>query len=302
MKNIVKKNKIKEMNIQKSNTVVSPWKKIWYRFKRNKLGVAGVIIILTFILLSIFADLLSPYEPNYIDMEVFEQPPSRDHLLGTDQVGRDVLSRLLHASRISLSVGFISVGIYLVIGTIIGSIAGYFGGVIDNIIMRIADAVMSFPLLPLVIVLVAVAGNSILNIMLVIAFVGWPGVARIVRGEIFSIKKREFVESSKAIGEAPLSIIFTQLIPNCVAPVIVTSTYGIASAILLEASLSFLGLGVQPPNASWGSMIMDAQSVTILATMPWLWLPPGLFIFLSIMSINFIGDALRDAIDPRLKS
>lgn len=301
MKNLTNKTITKKTDNYKSTGVEKSWVKIWQRFKRHKIGLVGSIIILIFILLALFADILSPYEPNYIDMSVLQHPPSGAHLLGTDTVGRDVLSRLLHASRISLSVGLIAVSLYLVIGTILGSIAGYFGGIIDSLIMRIADAVMSFPVLPLVIVLVAVAGNSIYNIIFVIAIVGWPQVARIVRGEIFSLKSREFVEASRVIGEKPFSIIFTQLIPNCVAPVIVASTFGIANAILLEAGLSFLGLGVQPPNASWGSMLMDAQSITILSSMPWLWLPPGLCIFLAVMSINFIGDALRDAVDPRLK-
>lgn len=278
-----------------------PLIKVWKRFKRHKTGLVGSVIILIFVLLALFATVISPHEPNYIDMSAFQQPPSMAHLFGTDTVGRDVLSRLLYASRISLFVGLVAVSLYLVIGTILGAIAGYFGGIIDTIIMRIADAVLSFPVLPLVIVLVAVAGNGIMNIVAVIAIVGWPQVARIVRGEIISLKSREFVEASRAIGENPFSIIFTQLIPNCVAPLIVASTFGIANAILLEAGLSFMGLGVQPPDASWGSMLMDAQSITILSNMPWLWLPPGLCIFLAVMSINFIGDALRDAVDPRLK-
>lgn len=278
-----------------------PSAQIWDRFKRHKIGLLGTGIIIFFLFIAIFADVLAPYDPNYIDMFSFQLPPSSKHLLGTDIVGRDVLSRLIHASRISLSVGLIAVSLYVVVGTLLGSIAGYFGGPLDAIIMRIADAVLSFPVLPLVIVLVSIAGNRIINIVLVIAFVEWPQVARIVRGEILSLKQSEFVEAAILTGERPISIIMSQLIPNCIAPLVVASTFGIANAILLEAGLSFLGLGVQPPNASWGSMLIDAQSITTLSYMPWLWLPPGLCIFLSVMSINFIGDALRDAIDPRLK-
>lgn len=280
---------------------VKPGNKIWHRFKRHRLSLVGTIIIAIFVLVALFANLLAPYSFDAIDMTGFQQRPSRNHLLGTDTVGRDVLSRLIYASRISLSVGLVAVSIYLCIGTIIGAVAGYLGGWLDNLIMRFADAMVSFPVLPLVIVLVSIAGNSIYNIMAVIGLVEWPKVARIVRGEILSLREQEFVEAAKAIGESPMSIILRQLLPNVMSPIIVAGTFGIANAILLEAGLSFLGLGVQPPQASWGSMLMDAQSITILTNMPWLWIPPGLAIFLSVMSINFIGDGLRDALDPRLK-
>jgi peptide/nickel transport system permease protein len=195
----------------------------------------------------------------------------------------------------------VAVALYIGIGIILGSIAGYFGGLIDSIIMRFADAVISFPVLPLVIVLVAIAGNNVYNIILVIGLVMWTEVARIVRGQILSLKEQEFIEAARSIGEKPFSIIFTQLIPNILAPVIVAGTFGIANAILLEAGLSFLGLGVQPPAASWGNMLMDAQSITVLTNLPWLWIFPSLCIILAIISINFIGDGLRDALDPRQK-
>ena len=277
------------------------WHKTLRRFCRNKLSVAGTIIIALIIAASVLAPLLAPYNPMKIDMMHLQQEPSAAHILGTDTIGRDVLSRLLYAGRVSMSVGIVAVMIYVTIGILLGAIAGYMGGTVDMLIMRFAEAVMSFPLLPLIIVMVAIMGTGVTNIILVLAIVGWPQIARLVRGEVLSLKSREFVEAAKASGESSLSIIITQLIPNCVAPIIVAATFGVAQAILMEASLSFLGLGIQPPQASWGYMLMDAQSITILSGMPWLWLPPGLTIFISVMSINFIGDGLRDALDPKMK-
>ncbi|MGG1573536.1 oligopeptide ABC transporter permease [Fictibacillus sp. NRS-1165] len=277
------------------------WKKLFKKFSRHKMSMAGCIIMLILVLVAVFADFIAPFEPNKIDPAAFEQPPSSEHLLGTDSVGRDVLSRVIHASRVSLTVGVAAVTMYLGIGILLGSIAGYFGGIIDMVIMRFADAMISFPVLPLVIVMVAIAGNGVFNIILVIGLVMWPEVARIVRGQILSLREQEFVEAARSIGERPMSIIFTQLIPNVLAPVIVAGTFGIANAILLEAGLSFLGLGVQSPNASWGNMLMDAQSITVLTSMPWLWIFPSLCIVLAVISINFIGDGLRDALDPRQK-
>ncbi|OLS34750.1 peptide ABC transporter permease [Bacillus sp. MRMR6] len=280
----------------------SEWKVVFSKFKRHKLSVVGCCIMMVFILTAIFADFIAPYEPNKIDPAAFEQAPSKEHLLGTDSLGRDVLSRIIHASRVSLTVGVAAVTMYLGIGIVLGAIAGYFRGIIDTVIMRFADAMISFPVLPLVIVMVAIAGNSVYNIIIVIGLVMWPEVARIVRGQILSLREQEFVEAARSIGEKPLSIIFTQLIPNVLAPVIVAGTFGIANAILLEAGLSFLGLGVQPPGASWGNMLMDAQSITVLTNLPWLWVFPSICIILAVISINFIGDGLRDAMDPRQKS
>ena len=284
-----------------SRKLEKEWRKTLRRFCRNKLSVTGGIVLLFIILISALAPLIAPYDPMKIDMMNLQNPPSAQHLLGTDTIGRDVLSRLLYAGRVSMSVGILAVAIYMVVGIILGAVAGYSGGIVDMVIMRLADAVMSFPLLPLIIVMVAIMGTGITNIVLVISIVGWPQVARLVRGEVLTLKSREFIEAARASGESTMSIILTQLIPNCVAPIIVAGTFGVAQAILMEASLSFLGLGIQPPQASWGYMLMDAQSITILSKMPWLWLPPGLVIFISVMSINFIGDGLRDALDPKMK-
>lgn len=280
---------------------VPEWRKTWRRFAKNRMSVVGLVVLAAILVLSLLAPALAPYDPTYIDMDAFREPPSSAHPLGTDNVGRDVLSRLLYAGQVSMGVGLGAVAIYMIIGIVLGAVAGFLGGWADSVIMRLTDAVMSFPLMVLMIVLVAALGQSVTNIVLIIALVGWPNVARLVRGEVLALKNREFIEAARASGESTLSIIFRQLIPNCLPPIIVNATFGVASAILMEASLSFLGLGTQPPAASWGYMLMDAQSISILTRLPWLWLPPGLMIFLSVICINFIGDGLRDALDPKLK-
>ena len=224
---------------------------------------------------------------------------SRAHLLGTDDIGRDVLSRIIYGTRVSLSVGLVSVTIYVVIGTVLGSISGYFGGWVDSTIQRFTDAVMCFPSLIIIVAAVAIVGPSIYNVMIVIGLLTWPGICRLVRGQILTLREREFVEAARAIGAPPSKVIFSHLLPNTVAPITVAATFGVAAAILTEAGLSFLGLGVQPPTPSWGNMINTAQSAAVLQQMPWLWIPAGVLIALAVLSINFIGDGLRDALDPR---
>jgi peptide/nickel transport system permease protein len=205
---------------------------------------------------------------------------------------------LLFGARISLSVGVVAVSVYTALGLLIGSLAGYYGGWVDNWLMRLADVVMSFPSLVLIITVASVVGPSIYNVMLVIGLLGWPPIARIVRGMFLSLRKREFVLAAQASGVGSTRLIWRHLVPNVLAPVIVAATYGMASAILTEAGLSFLGLGVQPPEASWGNMLNAAQSISILETMPWLWVPPGVMIAITVLSLNFLGDGLRDALDP----
>ncbi|MDQ6603737.1 MAG: ABC transporter permease, partial [Chloroflexota bacterium] len=202
--------------------------------------------------------------------------------------------------RVSLSVGLVAVGIYTIIGLLLGALAGYYGGWVDSVIMRFADIVLSFPSLIIIITVVSILGPNIYNVMLVIGLLGWPPMARILRGLFLSLRERDFILASRTVGAPPARIIFKHLLPNALAPVIVAATFGIAQAILLEAGLSFLGLGVQPPTASWGNMLTDAQSLTVLESMPWLWIPPGIMIALAVLSINFIGDGLRDALDPYL--
>jgi peptide/nickel transport system permease protein len=271
----------------------------WRRFRKRRLALLGGAALLPLLLMMLLAPKLAPYDPTAIDMERFEAPPSREHPLGTDVVGRDVLSRLIFGARVSLSVGLVAVSINTLVGSVLGAVAGFYRGTIDSTIMRLADMTLSFPMLPLVIVIVAVVGPSIYNIMVVIGLVGWPSICRIVRGQFLSLRTEEFVTGARMIGARNQRIIFRHILPNCLAPVIVSATFGVAAAILMEGALSFLGLGVQPPTASWGNMLTDAQSITILESMPWLWVPPGTMIVLAVLAINFLGDGLRDALDPR---
>jgi peptide/nickel transport system permease protein len=268
------------------------------RFFKHKLAVIGLVIITLFVLMAIFAPVIAPQDPLEVGYE-FEAKPSSEHLLGTDQVGRDVLSRLIYASRISLAVGLGAVSIYVVIGTILGAIAGYMGKWADMIIMRITDVFMSFPFLMVILVLVSVMGPSLFNIILVLGILGWPPIARLVRGSVLSLKEMDYVKAGVALGYTAPKILLHHILPNALAPILVNATFGIASAIIMEASLSFLGMGVQPPTASWGNMLTEAQSLTVLAEQPWLWIPPGLMIILAVISINFMGDGLRDAVDPK---
>jgi peptide/nickel transport system permease protein len=209
-----------------------------------------------------------------------------------------VFARVTLAGRVSLQVGLVAVSIYTTIGVIVGALAGYYGGIVDSTLMRLADIFLAFPSLIIIITLVSVLGPSMWNIMAVIGLLGWPPIARIVRGQFLSLREREFVLASKTVGARGRRVMFRHLLPNALAPVIVAATFGMASAILLEAGLSFLGLGVQPPTPTWGNMLTDAQSLTILQDMLWLWIPPGVLIALAVLSINFIGDGLRDALDP----
>ena len=268
-------------------------------FMRHKFAVGGLVVILALILIAIFAPVVATHDPNYVDLFASRQGPSREHLLGTDDIGRDVFSRVVYGARVSLSVGIVAVTIYVVIGTVLGAISGYFGGFVDSTIQRITDAVMCFPSLIIIIAAVAIVGPSIWNVMVVIGLLTWPSICRLVRGQLLSLREQEFIAAAKATGAGNLRIIFRHLLPNAVAPIIVAATFGIASAILTEAGLSFLGLGVQPPTASWGNIINTAQSPAVLQQMPWTWIPAGVLIAVSVLSINFVGDGLRDTLDPR---
>ena len=267
-------------------TLSRPKSVVWRRFLRHKAAVG--------------APLFARNDPYKVNISAYRKGPQVAHPLGTDSSGRDVFSRLLHAGRVSLSVGLVAVTIYTAIGVVLGALAGFYGGWVDSVIMRLADVVLSFPTLILIITIVSLLGPSIYNIMLVIGLLGWPPIARIVRGLFLTLREREFILAGRTIGASNRRLIFRHILPNAVAPVIVAATIGMASAILLEAGLSFLGLGVQPPTPSWGNMLTDAQSLTVLESMPWLWIPPGVMIALAVLSINFIGDGLRDALDPHL--
>ena len=270
----------------------------WRRFSHHRLAVIGAVILLILTVAAVAAPVITDEDPNRASISLYRKPPSMDHILGSDASGRDVFSRLLHAGRVSLSVGLVSVAIYTAIGVILGAFAGFYGGWVDSTIMRLADIVLAFPTLVIIITLVSLLGPSIWNIMVVIGLLGWPPIARILRAQFLSLREQEFVVASRAMGASNGRIIFRHLLPNALAPIIVAATFGMAGAILLEAGLSFLGLGVQPPTASWGNMLNEAQSLPVLESMPWLWLPPGAMIALAVLSINFIGDGLRDAFDP----
>jgi peptide/nickel transport system permease protein len=258
----------------------------------------GAVLLLILSVLAIAAPWVAGQDPYAVDLKAYRNPPSAEHILGTDSSGRDVFARLLYGARISLSVGLVAVSVYTALGISFGAISGYYGGWTDSVIMRFADVIMAFPSLVLIITIASVVGPSIYNVMLVIGLLGWPPIARIVRGMFLSLRTREFVVAAQASGVDNRRLIWRHLVPNVLAPVIVAATYGMASAILIEAGLSFLGLGVQPPQSSWGNMLNAAQSISILENMPWLWLPPGFMIAITVLSLNFLGDGLRDALDP----
>ncbi|WP_420798348.1 oligopeptide ABC transporter permease [Lysinibacillus tabacifolii] len=269
----------------------------WKRFKRHKLAVMGLWFLAIVTMAAILAPIFAPFDPAEITGE-FSAPPSLQHLLGTDQVGRDVLSRVIYAARVSLAVGIGAVAISAIIGTVLGLISGYFGGMIDGVVMRITDMFMSFPYILFILVVASIVGPGLTNIILILGVLGWPGIARLVRGNVLAIKQSDYVKASIALGYSTPRILFKHILPNTVAPILIYATSGVAGAILDEAALSFLGLGVQPPDASWGNMLSNAQSISILTDQPWLWIPPGTFILLTVLAINYIGDALRDALDP----
>lgn len=274
---------------------------LWQRFRRHRLAVLGTVLLLLLVLSAIAAPLIAQQDPYRVDLRAYRKPPSAEHLLGTDSSGRDVLSRTLYAGRISLSVGLVAVSIYVAIGVLLGGLSGFYGGWVDAAIMRLADMVLAFPSLIIIITVVSLIGPSVYNVMLVIGCLGWPPIARLVRGNVLSLRERDFVVAAKASGASNGRILNRHVMPNALAPVIVAASFGMAQAIILEAGLSFLGLGVQPPTPSWGNMLTDAQSFTVLEQMPWLWLPPGAMIALAVLAINFVGDGLRDALDPQTR-
>lgn len=267
------------------------------RFKRHHLAAISLIVLLVIVAAALFAPIVAPYDPDEL-AGPFSSAPSKDFWLGTDQIGRDVLSRLLYATRISLLVGLMATFISTVIGVILGLIAGYFGGVADMVIMRFTDMVMSFPYILLVLVAAAIFKPGLWNIIWILGFVDWPGIARLVRGNVLNLRETNFVKGSIVAGMPLRHILFSEILPNTVAPILIYATSVLALSILDEAALSFLGQGVQPPTASLGNMLNGAQSLTVLTTQPWLWIPPGLVTVTIVMAINFIGDALRDALDP----
>jgi peptide/nickel transport system permease protein len=280
---------------------LTPMGIVYKRLKRNRMAVGALFLLLFFILMSLAAPLISPYDRDQIDMANAYNKPSMEHWLGTDDLGRDTFTRLLYGGRVSLSVGLVSTAISLLIGVFLGAIAGYAGGWVDNLIMRIVDVVMCFPFFVIAIAIAAVLGPSIYNVMLISGILSWTKICRIVRAEVMAIKGREFIEAAVSLGLESWEIIVKHILPNILAPIIVYATLGIATGILSEAGLSFLGLGVKQPQPSWGNMLASAQSLRSLRLHWWLWITPGLMVLSTILSINILGDGLRDAFDPKLK-
>ncbi len=283
------------------------WLRIfWRRFRKNKLAMLGGTMLLILFSIAIFAPVVAPQDRDELDLSYRLKAPGtvnettgQTYILGTDTYGRDLLSRLIYGSRISLTVGFISTGVALTMGLLVGSAAGFYGGWIDNILMRIVDVLLSIPTLPLLLTILAFVGNSIWLIMFVIGITSWMGVARLVRGEILSIKQRDFIEAARAMGAPDARIMFRHIAPNLFHVLIVNATLRVATAMLTEATLSYLGIGVQPPTPSWGNMLYEHQNYLRMA--PWTDIYPGLAIFVSMLAFYFLGDGLRDALDPRLK-
>lgn len=283
-----------------NQSVYSPLADFWKRLKRNRLALASLIFLGFLVLLAIFAPLVAPYDPYEGNMPMALKGPSADHLLGTDELGRDILSRIIYGAQISLRVGIIAVTIALFAGMVLGATAGYYGGLIDNIIMRFMDIMLAFPSLLLAITFMVVLGKGIENAIIAIGIVSVPEYARIVRGSVLSAKENEYVQAARTIGCHDGQIIFRHILPNVTAPIIVRATLGISAAILETAALGFLGLGVQPPYAEWGTMLGSGRGYLLNA--PHLVTFPGMAIALTVMAFNLLGDGLRDALDPRLRN
>jgi peptide/nickel transport system permease protein len=274
-------------------------RQFWRTFARNQLALGGAVVVALLVAVAVLAPVLAPRDPNRPDTKHILDPPSRSHWFGTDQLGRDVLSRVLYGARVSLAVGFVSVGIATVIGVLLGAGAGYHGGLADNVIMRLVDLMLVFPRFFLLLAVLALLRPSIWAIMAIIGLTGWMGVARLVRAEFLTIREREFVIWSESIGAGTLRVVFRHILPNAMGPVLVAMSLGIPAAILTESGLSFLGLGVQPPYATWGNILNDGKDVLEIAW--WMTLFPGLAILVTVLSYNLMGEGIRDALDPRLR-
>ncbi|MEI5908534.1 nickel transporter permease [Bacillus spongiae] len=285
--------------LEKEETI-SPWKEAWRTFKKNRLAVVGFFIVLFFILLAVFAPWIAPEGINEQKLGDRLQSPSAAHWFGTDDFGRDILSRIIHGARISLWVGFLAVIMSAVIGSILGIIAGYYGKWVDIIISRIFDIMLAFPSILLAIAVVAALGPSLRNALIAIAIINIPNFGRLIRSKVLSVKQEEYVMAAKAIGMKDRRILFSHILPNSMAPIIVQGTLAIGTAIIEAAALGFLGLGAKAPSPEWGKMLADSKEYLILA--PWTMIFPGLVIMLTVLGFNLMGDGLRDALDPRMKS
>jgi peptide/nickel transport system permease protein len=288
-----------EMDVEKKYSKSSLYKDAWKRLRRNKLAMIGLSIVILMILVAVFAPLIAPYGPNERDKDGSQLAPSREHIFGTDLLGRDIFSRVIYGSRISMIVGVVAVGISLAIGLFFGAISGFFGNIADAIIMRFADIFFAFPYILGAIAIMTILGPGVLNIFIAIGVLGWSSVARLFRSSILSIKEKEYIEAARALGASNYRLIVKHIFPNAFAAIIVYSTMNVGTAIVVEAALSFLGLGVQPPTPSWGKML--SESLNYINTAPWMMYFPGLAIVIAVLGFVLLGDGLRDAFDPRLK-
>jgi len=291
-------NQIGELDMKRLRAE-SPWRIALRMLVKNKAAMAGLGILIALGLMAVLASQISPYDPDEVDILYQLQGPSREHILGTDLYGRDILSRIFWGGRVTLVVGLISVGIAATFGIVLGLISGYYGGVADAAIMRFIDILLSFPRILLALTIVGMLGPGLLNVMLAVGIASITGYARLVRGTVLSAKEQTYVEAAKVVGCQDIKILFRHLLPNVIGPVIVLATLDVASAILAASSLSFLGLGVQPPTAEWGYMLNEGRNY--LRSAPWITFFPGIAIMISVLSINMLGDGLRDALDPKLK-
>lgn len=299
---VTKTPKIKKEKIQ------SPGRVVLNRLLKNKLAMVGLGILVIIFLFCFVGPLLSPHSPDAMNFAMKKQPPNSTYWFGTDLLGRDIMVRLMYAGRVSLMVGLIAVSIEVVIGGIVGAVAGFYGGWVDAVLMRIVDIFLSVPFLPMMITLGAMLSDldvspdkRIIFVMIIIGVLSWPSIARLVRGQILSLREQEFMQAAEAVGLKDSRKIFRHLLPNTIPSIIVSATLGIGGAIMTESALSYLGMGVTPPAASWGNMIQAVNNFIDLMQRPWLWVPPGTCIFLTVMAINLLGDGLRDALDPKLK-
>lgn len=278
----------------------SQWAEVWRRLNHNKMAMFGLAIIIIIVLSAIFADIISPFDYRIQNLNNISQKPGGAHILGTDDLGRDILSRIIHGTRISLLVGFVSVSISVLVGGSLGAMSGYYGGKLDNVIMRAMDVLLAIPSILLAIAIVSAFGGGIINVMIAVGISSVPTYARIVKASVISVKENEFIEAARAIGASDLRIIIKHILPNSMAPIIVQSTLGVAGAILSAAGLSFIGMGIQPPTPEWGAMLSNGRY--IIRTAWHVATFPGIAIMITIFALNLLGDGLRDALDPRLKS
>ncbi len=272
----------------------------WKRFSRHKVAVISLAFLVFMAIAAVLTPFISPYDPYAMSLVDANQPPSLQHPLGTDKLGRDTLTRVFVGGRVSIAVALAAVAISSSLGTVLGLLAGYRGGWVDTVVMRITDIFMAFPLFVLLIVLVSMLGPSARNVVIILGFFSWMGVARLVRGQVLSVMNQPYIEAATSTGVRTGRMVSRHILPNSFVPIVVASTLGVANAMLSEAALSFLGLGIQPPTPSWGNMLNSAQSLQVLINEPWVWIGPGLAIALTVLSINFLGDGLRDALDPHI--